>query len=71
MDSCYISIGLINYNPGLAWTAALIVFCGGIVSGFISGIDKKGFAVASLYAFSLALISLVTLLLLGMKIDLC
>ncbi len=41
MDNCYISIGLIDYNPGLAWTATLIVFCTGIVIGFITEIDKK------------------------------
>lgn len=40
MDSCYISIGLMTYNSGLAWTAALIVFCAGIILGFVTGIEK-------------------------------
>ena len=47
MDSCYISIGLMNYNPGLAWTATLVVFCAGIVLGFVTGIDKKSCAINS------------------------
>ncbi|EFS3846939.1 hypothetical protein [Escherichia coli] len=71
MDSCYISIGLMNYNPGLAWTATLVVFCAGIVLGFVTGIDKKSCAIASLSAFSLAFICLLTLMLFGMKINIC
>ncbi|AHE41812.1 hypothetical protein B4U30_04705 [Klebsiella pneumoniae] len=71
MDNCYISIGLIDYNPGLAWTATLIVFCTGIVIGFITEIDKKSIAIASISAFALAFICLLTLMLFGMKIGLC
>lgn len=71
MENCYISIGLIKYDPALAWTATFIVFCIGIVIGFIADLNNKSMALAFLASLLLAIICLLTLMLFGMKIDLC
>lgn len=71
MDGCYISIGLINYNPECAWIATLIVFCVGITIGFIADLNNKNFAAVFISSIGLAFLCLFTLMLFGMKINLC
>ncbi len=70
-DCTIISIGLMPYNPVVAWPVAIVVLVIYAVVGYMLGVPQKSFGRATLYAFIGAVIFMATLLLCGMKIVSC